>query len=272
MRGRVASLALAVVIVSACSSQSAGAGAEKTYQAPRTPDNTPDLSGIWQANNTANWNIQGQAARQGPILELGAAFSVPAGLGVVEGDEIPYQPWAAAKKKENAAKWLELDPEVKCYMPGVPRANYMPYPFQIVQTPTHILMAYEFASASRTFYMNTKEESPADTWMGWSRGRWEGDTLVVDVVGFNDKGWLTGTGTHHSDALHVTERYTRVDKDQIDYVVTMEDPNVFTEPWTVKTTLMLREGTRLQEYVCAENNVEMEHYAKILKEGVPFRR
>ena len=122
-----------------------------TYKAPRSPfkDGKPDLSGIWQANNTANWDIQAHAARQGPVLALGAAFSVPAGLGVVEGDEIPYQPWAAAKKKENAANWLTLDPEIKCYMPGVPRATYMPYPFQIVQTPTHILMAYEFASASR---------------------------------------------------------------------------------------------------------------------------
>ncbi len=149
------------------------------YKAPRSPfkDGKPDLNGIWQANNTANWDVQGHAARQGPILELGAAFSVPAGLGVVEGDDIPYQPWAAAKKKENAANWLKLDPEIKCYMPGVPRATYMPYPFQIVQTPTHILMAYEFASASRTIYMNSKDESPADTWMGWSRGRWEGDTL-----------------------------------------------------------------------------------------------
>src|SRR5437879_1432692 len=163
-----------------------------TYKAPRSAfkDGKPDLNGIWQANNSANWDIQDHAARQGPVVELGAAFSIPAGLGVVEGNDIPYQPSAAAKKKENAASWVKLDPEVKCYMPGVPRATYMPYPFQIVQTPTHILIAYEFAGASRTIYMNSKEESPSDTWMGWSRGRWEGDTLVVDVTSFNDQTWF----------------------------------------------------------------------------------
>src|SRR6202022_2195447 len=158
------------------------------YKAPRSAfkDGKPDLNGIWQANNTANWDIQDHAARQGPMVELGAAFSIPAGLGVVEGNEIPYQPWAAAKKKENAANWMKLDPEIKCYMPGVPRATYMPYPFQIVQTPTEVLIAYEFASGSRTIHRNSKEESPADTWMGWSRGHWEGDTLVIDVTSFND--------------------------------------------------------------------------------------
>jgi hypothetical protein len=230
--------------------------APATYKAPRSPfkDGKPDLNGIWQANNTANWDIQGHAARQGPVLELGAAFSVPAGLGVVEGDDIPYQPWAAAKKKENAANWLKLDPEIKCYMPGVPRANYMPYPFQIVQTPSHILMAYEFASASRTIYMSSKDESPADTWMGWSRGRWEGDTLVVDVNAFNGQTWFDRAGNFHSDALHVIERYTPISRDVLQYDVTVEDPKVFTRPWKMSMPLYRRveKHAQLLEYKCVE--------------------
>ena len=162
----------------------------------------------------------------------------------MEGDDIPYQPWAAAKKKENAANWLKLDPEIKCYMPGVPRATYMPYPFQIVQTPTHILMAYEFASASRTIYMNSKEESPADTWMGWSRGRWEGDTLVVDVNAFNGQTWFDRAGNFHSDALHVVERYTPISRDVLQYDVTIEDPKVFTRPWKMSMPLYRRVGEK----------------------------
>ena len=156
------------------------------YRAPRAGDGHADLNGIWQAMNTANWDIQDHAARQGPVVALGASFSVPGGAGVVDGNEMPYQPWAAQKKKENAANWLTLDPEVKCYLPGVPRATYMPYPFQIVQSQNTILMAYEFASASRIVHMKDVGEAPIDSWMGWSRGRWDGDTLVVDVTGFND--------------------------------------------------------------------------------------
>src|SRR5438876_9743692 len=230
--------------------------APTTYKAPRSAfkDGKPDLNGIWQANNSANWDIQDHAARQGPIVELGAAFSIPAGLGVVEGNEIPYQPSAAAKKKQNAANWVKLDPEVKCYMPGVPRATYMPYPFQIVQTPTNILIAYEFASASRTVYMNSKEESPVDTWMGWSRGHWEGETLVVDVTSFNDQTWFDSAGDFHSDALHVVERYAATGPDHVSYEATIEDPNVFTRPWKIRMPLYRRIEPRAQllEFKCVE--------------------
>ncbi len=154
-------------------------------------------------------------ARQGPVIALGAAFSVPAGEGVVEGNDIPYQPWAAEKKKQNAEHWLTLDPEIKCYLPGVPRATYMPHPFQIVQTRNTILIAYEFASASRIVRMTKTEDAPIDSWMGWSRGRWEGDTLVVDVTGFNDQTWFDRAGNFHSEALHVVERYTRTGPDHL---------------------------------------------------------
>ena len=169
----------------------------------------PDLSGIWQANNTANWDLEAHAAKQGPVFALGAAFSVPPGLGVVDGDGvIPYLPEALEKKKANGENWTTLDPEVKCYMPGIPRATYMPYPFQIVQAADNILMTYEFASASRVVRMNSKEKSPAPAWMGWSIGRWDGETLVIEVTDHMEETWFDRAGNHHSDALKVTERYT----------------------------------------------------------------
>jgi hypothetical protein len=225
-----------------------------TYRAPRTADGKPDLNGVWQAVNTANWDIQDHTARPGPIVALGAAFSVPAGQGVVEGNEIPYQPWALKKKQENAENWLKLDPEIKCYMPGVPRATYMPYPFQIIQTPANILMAYEFASASRIVRMNSKTESPTDSWMGWSRGRWEGETLVVDVTSLGDQTWFDRAGNFHSDALHVVERYTRISPDALMYEATIEDPKVFTRPWKMSMPLYrrLEKTAKVLEYKCVE--------------------
>ena len=175
-----------------------------------------------------------------PVRALGAVGGVPAGEGVVEGDEIPYQPWAAAKKKENAEHWLERDPEIKCFMPGVPRATYMPYPFQILQGTNKILIAYEFAGTTRTIHMDKVPDSPSTTWMGWSRGRWEGDTLVVDVTDFNDQTWFDRAGNFHSDALHVIERYTPVSPYHLMYEVTIEDPKVFTRPWKMRMPLYRR--------------------------------
>src|SRR5437868_4660996 len=160
------------------------AGQTPAYRAPRTADGKPNLSGIWQANNTADWDLQGHAAAKGPVPSLGAAFSIPPGLSVVEGDEIPYLPPAAAKKKENQANWVKLDPEVKCYLPGVPRATYLPHPFQIVQGPQNIMMAYEYAGGVRIINMGAPTKSPGDSWMGWSNGHWEGETLVIYVTGF----------------------------------------------------------------------------------------
>ena len=229
-------------------------GASPRYQAPRASDGHADMNGIWQAVNTANWDLQDHQARQGPVLALGAAFSVPAGAGVVEGNLIPYQPWAAEKKKQNAEHWLTLDPEIKCYLPGVPRATYTPHPFQIVQARNTILFAYEFASASRIVRMTRTEDAPIDSWMGWSRGRWEGDTLVVDVTGFNDQTWFDRAGNFHSDALHVVERYTRTGPDHLSYEATIEDPKVFTRPWKISMPLYRRQekNAQLLEYKCVE--------------------
>jgi hypothetical protein len=252
----------------------------QTFQPARTADGKPDLNGIWQALNTANFDIQSHAARPAlalmpaaprsgvpglvrathaelphPLVRpLGAVGGVPAGESVVEGDEIPYQAWAAAKKRENAEHWLERDPEIKCFMPGVPRATYMPYPFQILQSTEKIVMAYEFASASRTIHLDTVSDSPAPTWMGWSRGRWEGDSLVIEVTDFNEDTWFDRAGNFHSDALHVTERYTPTSDDHLLYEATIEDPKVFTRPWKIRMPLYRRiePGKKLLEYKCVE--------------------
>jgi len=220
------------------------------------PDGKPNLNGIWAASNTANWNLETHAAAQGPVTALGAAFSVPGGLGVVEGGEIPYKPEALAQRDANATSWMANDPEVKCYLPGVPRATYMPYPFQIVQStePNDILLTYEFASASRIVRMSAQQEFPIESWMGWSNGRWEGDTLVVDVTGFLDQTWLDRAGNYHSDALHVVERYTPRGPDVIQYEATIEDPKVFTRPWKISMPLYrrLERNAQLMEYKCVE--------------------
>jgi hypothetical protein len=243
-----------VVLIAMVFSKPISSQTRPAYRAPRTFDGKPNLSGIWQAANTANWDLQDHPAKQGPIIELGATFSVPGGLGVVEGNEIPYKPEALAKKKENQQNWVKLDPEIKCYLPGVPRATYMPYPFQIVQTPDAILVAYEFASASRTIRMNATDKAPVPSWMGWSRGSWEGDTLVVDVSGFNDKTWFDRAGNYHSRALHVVERYTPTSANTLQYEATIEDPNVFTRPWKISMPLYRRvePNAQLVEYKCVE--------------------
>jgi hypothetical protein len=228
------------------------AGQAQPSRVPRTADGKPNFTGIWQVMNTANWDLQTHEARQGPVISLGAAFSVPPGVGVVDGDEIPYQPAALAKKKENGANWMALDPEVKCFMPGIPRATYMPFPFQIVQSTNTVLMAYEFASASRIIRMNSKDKSPAPAWMGWNVGRWDGDTLVIDVTDLDERTWFDRAGNFHSDALHVVERYTLIDANTIQYDVTIEDPKVFTRPWKISMPVYrrLEKNAQLMEYKC----------------------
>ena len=152
MRARGNGMALvlaAVAIAGLLVATEQALGAEQSYEPPRTADDRPDLNGIWQALGSAHWNIEGHAAQPGPLVALGAIGAIPGGLGVVEGGSIPYQPWAVAQKQENSENWVTADPVVKCYMPGVPRATYMPFPFQIVQTPDHVLITYEFASSSR---------------------------------------------------------------------------------------------------------------------------
>jgi hypothetical protein len=255
--------------------QRAAAGAQfpATYRAPRAGDGHPDLNGIWQALVTANWDLLDHEAQAGPYPELTGAYGAqPAGQSIVEGGEIPYRPEAMAKKKANLENRLKVDvsadktwhslgdPEMKCYMPGVPRATYMPFPFQIVQgTAPYILMAYEFASATRIIRMNWEQPAPTDSWMGWSRGRWEGDTLVVEVTGQREETWFDRAGNFHSDALKVVERYTPVSPYHMAYEATMEDPNVFTRPWKIAFPLYRRMEKSLQllEFKCVPFTEEL---------------
>ena len=240
---------------------------------PRTADGHPDFSGIWQAMNEAHWDLQAHAARAGivtqqgvypyeyarvpaaPVLALGAAGGVPGSIGVVAGDgEIPYTPEAAAIKRENGENWIDRDPELKCYLPGIPRAMYMPYPFQIVQGTTKIQMAFTFTNAARTIHLDTVEPPPDDTYMGHSVARWEGDTLVVDVTHFNGETWFDRAGNFHSEVLHLTERFTPLTRDAIQYDVTIEDPKTFTRPWRISMPLYrrLEPNMELLEYRCIE--------------------
>ena len=227
---RTVSIASVVVLAAVLIFPQAPANSQTpAYRAPRTADGKADLNGIWQALNDANWDIEPHAAAQGPFPLRGAIDATPPGMGIVDG-AIPYQPAAAEKKKENYKNRASSDPEAKCYLPGVPRAAYMPQPFQIFQSSNTILMSYQYAGAVRTIYMQNPGPAPADSWMGWSVGHWEGETLVVDVTSLNDQTWFDRAGNFHSDALHVVERYTATDRDHLLYEATIEDPKVFTRP------------------------------------------
>jgi hypothetical protein len=226
---------------------------------PRTSGGKPDLNGIWEALSTANWDLQDHAPEAGPLWQTGAIGAAPAGLGVVMGNEIPYLPEAAAKRKENFANRAKLDPEAKCYLPGVPRATYMPFPFQIVESPKDILFVYEFASANRLVNMGKPKEAGADSWMGTSNGHWEGNTLVVDVTGLNGLAWFDRAGNFASDSLHVVERYTRTDIDHITYEATIDDPKVFSKSWKISLPLYRRveKNVQLMEFKCIPFTEEM---------------
>ncbi len=242
-------------------------GQAAKYRAPRI-DGKPDFNGIWQTMNEANYDLEGHnarpamALRPGPygpvpaaaVVALGAVGSVPPSVGVVEGGEIPYKPEALAKKLENQANWLTRDPEIKCYLPGVPRATYIPQPFQIFQNSSQFFIAYQYDGAVRNIYMTDPGPAPVDSWMGQSVGHWDGDTLVVDVTGFNDKSWFDRAGDFHSDALHVIERYTRISPDVISYEATIDDPKVFTRPWKISMPLYRRQekNAQLMEFKCVE--------------------
>lgn len=219
---------------------------------PRTPNGKPKLDGIWQALTAANWDIRPHTARPAPLAELGARGAVPPGMGIIEGGEIPYQDWAREQQKENYAQRLEQDPEVKCYMPGVPRATYMGHPFQIFQTDEHVMIAYQYANAVRTVYMDDPGPAPNYFWMGWSVGHWEDDTLVVEVTDQVAETWFDRAGNFHSEQLRVVERYTPMGPNHIRYEATIEDPEVFTRPWSISLPLYRRveENVQLVEFKC----------------------
>ncbi len=254
-------------------------------------DGPPNLNGVWQALNEAHWDLEAHGARAGavtqpgyvpfedaavpaaPVLALGSAGGVPASLGVVEDDgRIPYIAEAAAIKKQNAEHWIDRDPELKCYLPGIPRAMYMPYPFQIVQGTTKIEMVFAFSATARTIHLDNVDDPPDDKYMGHSVGRWEGDTLVVNVSRFNDATWFDRAGNFHSDALHLEERFTPISRDAVTYQVTIEDPKVFTRPWKISMPLYrrLEPNARLLEYQCIDF-VEEFLYGHLRKEQLVKR-
>jgi hypothetical protein len=271
---------LAAAFVAGVWSAQADAQAARVPEAlsvPRTADGKPDLTGVWQGGSTqpgawteANSGLGvGGTGRDPNAPVVGSSNDRPAGR---EG--APYQEWAAQKVVEAFNRRGIDDPTGHCLPAGIPRSVMLGlFPQQFIQTPTQLVILYEYMSTFRVIPFGA--EHPDDlipSYMGNSVAQWDGDTLVIDVTGFNDKTWLAGTGTFHSDALHIVERYTRVSKDRIDYEVTMEDPNVLTKPWTLRSSLMLREGTRLQEYVCAENNLDPARYEQLLRNGVDFTR
>jgi len=220
-----------------------------------TKDTPPDLNGIWQAVSSAHWNIERHVAAHPPLSILGALGATPPGMGVVDGNKIPYQAWADVKRKEHFKKRLQLDPAVKCYMPGIPRATYMPFPFQIVQTPKHIFVGYQFAGASRTIYMDRPDmQAPVDTWMGLSKGHWENGSLTVEVINQVADTWFDRSGNFHSEALKVTERFTPQGPNHLLYEATIADENVFTKPWTIRLPLYRRieKDFQLLDFRCIE--------------------
>ena len=215
------------------------------YQGPRAADGHPDLSGIWQVINSASWNLEAHNAADGE----------PAGLSVVVGDTIPYQPWAATQQQENYENRLTADPMRQCFLAGVPRITYMPFPFQMIQTPDHMVITYELAHAVRIIYTDgSPHPLPNDFWMGDSRGRWDGDTFIVDTTHFNDRTWFDAAGNFHSTALHVVERYTPTSPHHMTYEATIEDPEVFTRPWTIRMPVYrrLEESLQLLDYDCVD--------------------
>ncbi len=271
--GLVAATAVAMALTTAMVMLSVTATPTQESRSARTVDGKPNFSGLWQALNEAHWDLQAHEARPGavtqpgvypydyarvpaaPVLALGSAAGVPGSVGVVDRDgEIPYTPAAAAIKQLNSENWIDRDPELKCFLPGIPRAMYMPYPFEIVQSTNKILMAFAFAGAARTIHLDDVTPPPAETSMGYSVGRWEGDTLVVEVTHFDNKTWFDRAGNFHTDALRLVERYTPLSPDAIQYEATIDDPNVFTRPWTISMPLYrrLEPNAQLLEYNCVE--------------------
>ena len=266
MRGL--SRTLAALLVAALFYAPGLGAAESAYVAPRGPGGKPDLNGTWQVMNRANYDLEhhparaAMAFREGPVgpvpakevVALGAVGAVPAGIGVVVDGEIPYRPWARKKKAENHENWLTRSPEIKCYLPGIPRATYMPYPFQILHNEDALFFTYEYAGAVRNIHLEDPGPAPIDSWMGQSVAKWHGDTLVIETTGQNDQTWLDRAGNFHSESLRVIERFTPTSPHTMSYEATLEDEKVFTRPWTIKMTLyrLVSDDARLQQFNCVE--------------------
>ena len=247
---------VALLTATAMLSIASAARAQPQLDRPERISGRPNLNGVWQALNTAYWNLEAHPAEQLPRSEnfwqLGAIAAIPAGRSVVRGGTIPYLPDALAKRDENRANWPAADPEAKCYMLGVPRATYHSFPFQIFQGDGDLLLVYPFAAANRVIYMKDHSELPVDAWMGRSNGTWEGDVLVVTTTAQNDQTWLDRAGNHHSNRLTVTERFTLAGPNHIWYEATLDDPLTYSRPWTIEMPLyrLIEENAQLLEHRC----------------------
>ena len=235
---------------------------------PRAADGHPDFSGVWQTLNTAHWNLEPHVADYPVVPALGAQFAVPPGQGVVEGGKLPYLPEALAQRDLNFAARMTDDPEGKCYLGGVPRSTYMPYPFQIFQNMNEIVMVYQFATGLRRIAVGGTDEAPLDSWMGWSNARWDGESLVVEVTGLNGLTWLDRAGNYTSAAARITERYTPLGPNHVQYEATIDDPAVYARPWTLRMPLyrIVDEDFRLLEFKC-EPFAEEKLYGHLRKPG-----
>ena len=246
-----------------------------------TAGGKPDLNGVWQVLNRANFNLEPHgpkaalAMREGPVVPvpakavvaLGAVGAVPAGLGVVEGGTIPYTDAARKQRDENAVNWLSRDPEIKCYLPGVPRATYMPFPFQIYHNQDALVFSYEYAGAVRNIALSDPGPAPIDSWMGQSWAEWEANTLVVHTEGLNGQSWLDRAGNFVSADAKVTERFTRTSAHTLHYEVTIEDSSIYQRPWKMSMPLYKRVGRddQLLQFNCVEF-VEELMYGHLRKE------
>jgi hypothetical protein len=255
-------------------------GVAQRRDLPRTASGKPDLNGIWQALGNDHYDIEPHdarpalAMRAGPVVPvpardvvaLGAVGAVPSGNGIVVGGQIPYTADGFAKRADNREHWLERDPEIRCYLPGVPRATYMPFAFQIFQSERAFFIAYEYAGAVRNVYLTDPGPPEIDSWMGQSVGRWEGETFVVVVSGFTDGSWFDRAGNHHSEIMTVVERYTMTSPDHIQYEATITDPKTFVRPWTIRLPLYrhVSPDARLGQFKCVPF-VEELMYGKLRK-------
>ena len=260
---RIATAAAALIVALA-------AQADVLTQLPRAANGHPDLSGTWQAIGTAHWNLEPHLSAYPVVIELGAQFAVPAGLGVVDGGAIPYLPEARAERDRRFANRLTEDPEGKCYLGGVPRSTYMPYPFQIFQNENDVVIAYQFATGFRRIFVGGKDEAPLNSWMGWSNAHWERDTFVVEVTGLNGLSWLDRAGNYLSENARVIERYTPLGPNHLQYEATIEDTTLFSRPWTIRLPLyrVADQDFRMLEFKC-EPYAEEKIYGHLRKPGAP---
>jgi len=291
MKKLVSVVALAAAL-GACTTTAAAPAADTVaatpaaWKAKRGPDGVhPDLNGVWKVMNTANYNVEAHPAqsalqlRPGPyvpvpdagVVALGAIGAVPAGVGIVEGDgKIPYKPEALAQRDEYRAKAVEQDPEVKCYLPGVPRANYMDKPFQIFHSDKAVFIAYEFAGAVRNIFLTEQPPAPAQSWMGQSYGYWDGDTFVVEVTDQLPTTWFDRSGNFKGPSTKVVERWTPTSDTTMRYEAEITDPEIYTKPWKISFNLYkaVGEDAQLQQFKCVEF-VEELMYGHLRKNPLP---